>query len=107
MVVWIADRNSSHDRSKSPFFSLSSLLRELGSLCWDHSIRVVPSVPTLDATLLSSYTQAGFDPLLAEGAEFTEWKTDAFTNQATTAGLKKELVLQIYKSIFTSFNIFR
>ena len=37
------------------FFSLSSLLRELGSLCLDHSIRVVPSVPTLDAALLSSF----------------------------------------------------
>ena len=29
----------------------------------------------------------GFDPPSVEGAEFTEWKTDAFTNQATTAGL--------------------
>ena len=31
-------------------------------------------------------TQAGFDPPFAEGAEFTELKTDAFTNQAATAG---------------------
>ena len=31
--------------------------------------------------------QAGFDPPFVEGAEFTEWKTDTFTNQATTAGL--------------------
>ena len=30
--------------------------------------------------------QAGFDPPFAEGAKFTEWKTDASTNQATTAG---------------------
>ena len=30
-------------------------------------------------------TQAGYDLPFAEGAEFTEWKTDAFTNQATTA----------------------
>ena len=35
---------------------------------------------------LAFHTQAGFDPPFAEGAEFTEWKTDAFTNQATTAG---------------------
>ena len=33
------------------------------------------------------HSQAGFDPLFAEGAEFTEWKTDPSTNQATTAGL--------------------
>ena len=32
-----------------------------------------------------NYTQAGFNPLFAEGAEFTEWKTDALANQATTA----------------------
>ena len=31
--------------------------------------------------------QAGFHPPFAEGAEFTEWKTDAVMNQATTAGL--------------------
>ena len=30
--------------------------------------------------------QAGFNPPFAEGAEFTERKTDAFTNQATAAG---------------------
>ena len=33
------------------------------------------------------HSQAGFDPPFAEDAEFTEWKTDAPTNQATTAGL--------------------
>ena len=38
------------------------------------------------------HSQAGFDPPFAEGAEFTDWKTDAFTNQATTAGLTKELI---------------
>ena len=37
------------------------------------------------------HTQAGFDPPFPEGAEFTEWKTDAFTNQATTAGLLSSL----------------
>ena len=30
--------------------------------------------------------RAGFNPPFAEGAEFTEWKTDALANQATTAG---------------------
>ena len=30
--------------------------------------------------------QAGFDPPFTEGAEFTEGKTDALANQATTAG---------------------
>ena len=30
--------------------------------------------------------QAGFDPPFAEGAKFTEWKTDAFTNLATIVG---------------------
>ena len=30
--------------------------------------------------------QAGFDLPFAESAEFTELKTDAFTNQATAAG---------------------
>ena len=38
------------------------------------------------------HTQAGFDPPFAEGAEFTELKTDAITNQATTAGLKITLL---------------
>ena len=38
--------------------------------------------------------QAGFDPPFAEGAEFTELKTDAFTNQATTAGRFHRLFLK-------------
>ena len=33
------------------------------------------------------HTSMGFDPPFAEGAEFTEWKTQALANQATTAGL--------------------
>ena len=33
-------------------------------------------------------TQAGFDLPFAESAEFTEWKMDAYTLQATTAGLR-------------------
>ena len=43
------------------------------------------------------HTWMGFDPLFAEGAEFTEWKTDAFTNQATTAGLYGNLYTKIFK----------
>ena len=48
-----------------------------------------------DQTFLSGYnifrrliqhSQAGYDPPFAEGTEFTEWKFDAFTNQATTVG---------------------
>ena len=34
----------------------------------------------------------GFDPLFAKGAEFTEWKTDALANQATTAGLQNDFI---------------
>ena len=35
----------------------------------------------------------GFNPPFAEGAEFTEWKTNAFTNQATTAGQDMRFIL--------------
>ena len=50
--------------------------------------------PKLDAALLvflrlnDHYTipRAGSNPPFAEGAEFTEWKTDALANQATAAG---------------------
>ena len=35
---------------------------------------------------------AGFDPPLADSAEFIEWKMDALANQATTAGLKRPLI---------------
>ena len=34
----------------------------------------------------SSWSQAGFDPPLAECAESTEWETDTLANRATTAG---------------------
>ena len=47
------------------------------------------------------HTQAGFDPPFPEGAEFTEWKTNAITNQATTAGLKM-LLLYLYSVNLTS-----
>ena len=41
---------------------------------------------------INSKSQVGFDPPFAEGAEFTEWKTDALANQATTAGLQSLLL---------------
>ena len=43
------------------------------------------------------HSQAGFDPPFAEGAEFTEWKTDAFMNQATMAGLIWNLYIVKFK----------
>ena len=48
-------------------------------------------------------TQAGFDPQFAEGAEFNEWKTDAFTNQATMAGLRIPLP---YNKIFVPLEVY-
>ena len=57
---------------------------------------------SVSTSRLSIYhTQAGFDPPFAEGAEFTECKTDAFTNQTTTAGLKSD-VLYIQNFCFSS-----
>ena len=37
---WFRGRVSKHLVQKTFFFLLSALLRELGSLCWDHSIQV-------------------------------------------------------------------
>ena len=52
------------------------------------------------------HTQAGFDPPFAEGAEFAEWKTDAFTNQDTMAGLNKIVKFEkIWKNLKKLFNV--
>ena len=52
-----------------------------------------------------NYTQAGFDPLFAEGAGFTEWKTDALANQTTTAEYGNTLPRQYYHSDCLVFNV--
>ena len=41
----------------------------------------------INSSIYKLLPQAGFDPPFAEGAEFSELKTDALTNQATMAGL--------------------
>ena len=46
------------------------------------------------------HTQAGFNLPFAEGAEFTEWKIDAFTNQATPAGLL--CAIKLIRKFFTT-----
>ena len=47
---------------------------------------------------IDALTLMGFDPPFAEGAEFTEWKTDALANQATTAGFTQQLFLFQFKT---------
>ena len=77
------------------FYSLSSLLRELGSLCQDHSLWVVPLVPTLDTALLSSSRAVRGLGVCAKACRLCK-QTDRQTNSTGGGWVKSPLDRQTF-----------